>query len=107
MDGSDMRNLFSVKGPSSRSFETGTCSEESDYTGPVDDRRDSDLDVTLVDALDSSDDEDLAWLLPEETHSPEHYLQQLEIFDEHEYAAQDHSEGTTRLINRMEKQWSE
>jgi hypothetical protein len=102
-----MRNLRSVKGPSGRSFETGTCSEESDYTGPVADSEDADSDVTLVDAPDGSDDEDLAWLLPKETHSPEYYLQQLEIFDEHEYTAQDYSGGTTRLIDRMEEQWDE
>jgi hypothetical protein len=102
-----MRNLFSVKGPSGRSFETGTCSEESDYTGPVDDSGDSDLDVTLVGALDGGEDEDLAWLLPKEAHSPEYYVQQLEIFDEHEYTVQDYSDGTTRLIDRMEEQWNE
>jgi hypothetical protein len=102
-----MRNLSLVKGSSGRSFETGTRSEESDYTRPVDDTGDSDSGVTLVDAQDGSDDEDLAWLLPKETHSPEHYLQQLEIFDEHEYTAQDYSESTTRLIDRMEEQWNE
>jgi hypothetical protein len=102
-----MQNLSLVKGPSGRSFETGTCSGESDYTGPVDDSGDSDSDVTLVNALDSSDDEDLAWLLPKETHSPEYYLQQLEIFDEHEYKAQDYSDGTTCLMDRMEDQWNE
>jgi hypothetical protein len=82
-----MRNLSLVNGPSSHSFETGTCSKESDYTGPVDDSRDSDLDVTLVDTLDDSDDEDLAWLLPKKTHLPKYYLQQLETFNEHKYTA--------------------
>jgi hypothetical protein len=106
-NGGDMRGLLSVKGPSSRSFETGTCSEESDYTRPIDDNRDWDSDVTLVDALDSSEDEDLAWLLPTEAHSPEYYVQQLKIFNEHEYTAQDYSDGTTRLIDRMEEQWNE
>lgn len=101
-----MRNLSSVKRSSGRSFEIGTCSEESDYTGPVDDRGDSDSDVTLVDAPDGSDDEDLAWLLPKETHSPEYYIQQLESFDEHEYTAQDYTDSTTGLIDRMEDQWN-
>jgi hypothetical protein len=101
-----MRSLSLVNGPSGRSFETGTCSEESDYTRPVDDSGDSDSDVTLVDTPDDSDDEDLAWLLPKETHSPEYYLQQLETFDEHEYTAQDYTDSTTRLIDRMEDQWN-
>jgi hypothetical protein len=100
-----MRNISLVKGPSDRLFETGTCSEESDYTGPVDDSGDSDSDVTLVDALDGGDDdEDLAWLLPKEAHSPEYYVQQLEVFDKHEYTAQDYSDSTTRLIDRIEEQ---
>jgi hypothetical protein len=55
-----MRNLRLVKGPSSHLFETGTCSKESDYTRPVADSGDADSDVTLVDAPDGSDDEDLA-----------------------------------------------
>jgi hypothetical protein len=69
-----MRSLLSVKGPSGRSFKPETCSEESDYTSLVDDSRNSDSDVALVDALDSSNDEDLAWLLPTEAHSPEYYI---------------------------------
>lgn len=101
-----MRNLSLVKGPSGRSFEPGTCSEESDYTGPINDSGDSDSDVTLVDALGGSDNEDLAWLLPKDTHTPEYYLQQLEMFDEHKYTAQDYTDSTTRLIDRIEDQWN-
>ena len=60
-------------------------SNDSDYT-----RSDTDdgveIDIDLIDVNESADinnknDEDVAWLSLDKDHPPEHYLQQLEMFD--------------------------
>lgn len=38
-------------------------------------------------------------------HPPEYYLQQLEEFDESEYAREDYSPGSTVLLDGIEEQW--
>ncbi|KAH8710290.1 hypothetical protein GQ44DRAFT_714462 [Phaeosphaeriaceae sp. PMI808] len=85
-----------------------SSSNESDYTGPdVDDGVESDTDLTDVDAFADKNDEDEAWLSPNEDHPPEHYLQQLETFDEQEYTKEDYADSSTRLLDRMEDQWNQ
>ena len=75
-----------------------------------------DTDLTDVDTCTDEDDEDdkqwegtedEAWLSPNEDHPPEHYLQQLETFDERAYTEEDYSNSSTRLLNRMEDQWNQ
>lgn len=69
------------------------------------------LDTDLTDINEfadnnNEDDEDKAWLFPNEDHPPEYYLQQLEVFNEQEYAKEDYKDSSTRLLNRMEDQWN-
>jgi len=86
-------------------------SEESEYTeSGVDDGVGSDTDLTDVDTCtdeDSDDTEDEAWLFPDEDLPPEHFLQQMETFDDQEYTEQDYKDGTTRLLDRMEDRWNQ
>ncbi|KAF2818073.1 hypothetical protein CC86DRAFT_337582 [Ophiobolus disseminans] len=100
-----MRRRSSVEGSSGSSYESETLSE-SDYTGPAGDNVDLDTDLTDVDAVADEDDEDEVWLSPNEDHPPEHYLQQLEIFDEEEYTKEDYKDSSTRLLNRIEDEWN-
>jgi hypothetical protein len=92
-------------------FSCEDSSGDGDYTGSdAGDRLESDTDLTDVDAVadeDDEDDEDEAWLSPSEDHPPEHYLQELEMFDEEEYTKQDYKDSSTRLINRMEDEWNQ
>jgi hypothetical protein len=93
-----------------------SSSDESEYTRPgVDDGVESDTDLTDVDTCtdeDGKDDKqcedvkDKAWPSPNENHPPEHYLQQLETFDEREYTKEDYKDSSTRLIDHMEDQWN-
>jgi hypothetical protein len=67
-------------------------SEESEYAeSDVDNSMSMDTDLTDVDTCTNEDDEedkqckgteDEAWLSSDEEHLPEHYLEQLEIFNE-------------------------
>jgi hypothetical protein len=92
-------------------------SDESEYVGSdVDDGVGSDTDLTDVDTCTDEDDEvdkqcegieDEAWLSPDKDHPPEHYLQQLETFDEQEYTKEDYKDSSTRLLDRMEDQWNQ
>ncbi|KAH8693429.1 hypothetical protein GQ44DRAFT_832724 [Phaeosphaeriaceae sp. PMI808] len=62
-------------------------------------------DPTDVDAYAAEDE---AWLSSlDKNHSPEHYLQQLDTFDEEEYTKQDYMDSTTRLLDRLEEKWNE
>lgn len=89
-----------------------SSSDESEYAGSdVDDGVESDTDLTDVDTCSDEDDEDdkqcegtedEAWLSSDEDHRPEHYLQQLETFDEREYTKEDYKDSSTRLLDRME-----
>jgi hypothetical protein len=92
-------------------------SEESEYTeSDVDNGVGLDTDLTDVDTCINEDDkedkqcegiEDEAWLSSDEDHPPEHYLQQLETFDEREYTKEDYKDSSTRLLDRMEDQWNQ
>lgn len=92
-------------------------SSASEYTeSDVDDGVGSHTDLTDVHTYTGEDDEndkhcegteDEAWLSLDEDHPPEHYLQQLQTFDDREYTKEDYKDGTTRLIDRMEDQWNQ
>ncbi|KAF2844244.1 hypothetical protein T440DRAFT_436700 [Plenodomus tracheiphilus IPT5] len=88
-----------------------SSSNNSDYTGS-----DTDNGVELVTDLtdvnefadnSNENDEDEAWLSLDRDHPPEHYLEQLEMFDEEEYTREDYKDSSTRLIDRMEDQWNQ
>jgi hypothetical protein len=88
-----------------------SSSNNSNYTGSDTDN-DVELDTDLIDVNKFADnnnenDEDEAWLSLDKDHPPEHYLQQLEMFDEQEYTRQDYKESSTRLIDHMEDQWNQ
>jgi hypothetical protein len=86
----------------------GSSSHGSDFKGSdADDYVESDADLTDVDTSADEDEEDRASLPLLKNHPPEYYLQLLEDFDEGEYIKQDYSDGTTRLIDRMQDQWNE
>ena len=91
-----------------RSSATSLSSEyfynKNDDTGSdADDFVESDTNLSDVE----KDDEDEAWLSPNEDHPPEHYLQQLETFDEQEYTREDYQDSSTRLLDRIEDQWNQ
>jgi hypothetical protein len=75
---------------SGSSFESGTFLEKNDYTRPTGDSVDSNTDLADINAFAYKDDQDEAWLFPNEDHPPKYYLQLLEIFDEQEYAKEDY-----------------
>jgi hypothetical protein len=97
----DMRRRSPVK----------SSSNDSDYTGSdTDDGVEPDTDLIEVNEFadnNNESDEDEAWLSLNKDHPPEHYLQQLEMFDEQEYTRQDYKDSSTRLIDRMEDQWNQ
>jgi hypothetical protein len=67
-----------------------------------------DTDLTDINEFANNEDhEDEAWLFPNEDHPPEYYLQQLEVFNEQDYAKEDYKDSSTRLLNRMEDQWNQ
>ncbi|XP_014550159.1 hypothetical protein COCVIDRAFT_116292 [Bipolaris victoriae FI3] len=66
-----------------------------------------DTDLTDVDEFADKNEQNGAWLFPNDDHPPEYYLQQLENFNEQEYAKEDYKDSSTRLLNRMEDQWNQ
>jgi hypothetical protein len=92
----DMRRRSPVK----------SSSNDSDYTrSDTDDGVEPDTDLIEVNEFadnNNKSDEDEAWLSLNKDHPPEHYLQQLKMFDEQEYTRQDYKDSSTRLIDRME-----
>lgn len=89
-------------------------SDESEYTGSnVDGGIDSDTDLT--DPESCSEDqgergegsEHQAYFLAEKIVSREHYLQQLEDFDELEYTKEDYGDSSTRQLDYIEDQWNQ
>ena len=88
-----------------------SSSNDSDYTrSDTHDGMELDTDLTDINEFadnNDEDDEDEAWLFPNEDHPPEYYLQQLEVFNEQEYAKEDYKDSSTRLLNRMEDQWNQ
>ncbi|KAF1352703.1 hypothetical protein EJ07DRAFT_168822 [Lizonia empirigonia] len=88
-----------------------SSSTNSNYTRThTDDGVELDTDFTDVNEFADNNNEineDEAWLFPIEDHPPEYYLQQLEVFNEQEYAKEDYKDSTTRLLNFMEDQWNQ
>ena len=66
---------------------------------------DDDVDEVIEDVQDVEGLIDCAYLLADEVHPPEYYLKQMEEFDESEFTTEDYSDGTTRLLDRIEEQW--
>ena len=97
-----MQRCSLVNGSSSSSCESEPLFDESDCTRPACDSVDLDTDLTDVDAFADKDDEDEAWLLPNEDHPPKYYLQQLEIFNKQEYTKEDYKDSSTHLLNCIE-----
>jgi hypothetical protein len=69
------------------------------------------MDTNLIDVNKSANnnnkkDENEAWLSLDKGQPPEHYLQQLEMFDEQEYTRQVYKDSSTCLIDCMEDQWN-
>ena len=58
-----------------------------------------------TDLTDPTDVADSTWLLADDDHPPEYYLQLAEDFDEMEDAKEDYSLGITRLLDLIEEQW--
>ena len=81
-----------------------SSSEESEYADSKTDEASSSTDLTDVDTCSDNDDDDRAWLLADEGHLPEYYLEQLNTFDEAEYAKEDYKPSSTRLLDRIEEQ---
>jgi hypothetical protein len=104
--GNMQRRSLAEQSPSC-SFKPGTPFEESDYTRPTDDGVDPDTNLTDVATFANKDDEDEASLSPDNDHPPEYYLRQLENFNEEEYVKEDYKKSSTRLLNRIEEQWSQ
>ncbi|KAJ0338342.1 hypothetical protein KNSL1_012488 [Colletotrichum chrysophilum] len=68
----------------------------------------SDIDATDVDALSEDDDfdvEDQIQLFDGNVFPPEHWLRELEGFNEDAFACQDYSPKTTVLLDAVEEQW--
>jgi hypothetical protein len=64
-----------------------------------------DVDEVIEDVENAEGRIDCAYLLADEVHPPEYYLKQMEEFDESEFTTEDYSDGTTRLLDRIEEQW--
>jgi hypothetical protein len=82
-----------------------SSSEESEYADSKTDEASYSTDLTDVDTGSDDDGDDQAWLLADEDHPPEYYLEQLNTFDEAEYAKEDYKPSSTRLLDRIEEQW--
>ena len=89
------------------SFKSGISLKERDYSSFTGDNVDPDTNLSYADAFADKDDEDRAYLSPDNDHPPEYYIQQLETFDEEEYVKEDYKESSTRLLNYMEEQWNQ
>jgi hypothetical protein len=91
-----------------RGSPAGSSSYGSEPKGSdADDYVESDADLTDVVTSADDDEENGASLPLLKNHPPEYYLRLLEDFDEGEYTKQDYSDGTTRLIDRMQDLWNE
>jgi hypothetical protein len=84
-------------------------SNDRNFTGSDTDNG-VEMDTDLIDvnkSADNNNENDEAWLSLDKDHPPEHYLQQLEMFDEQEYTRQVYKNSSTRLINHVEDQWNQ
>jgi hypothetical protein len=102
-----MQRRSLVKRSPNFSFKPGTSLKERDYSGPTGDDVDPDTNLSYADAFADEDDEDGAYLSPDNDHPPEYYIQQLETFNEEEYVKEDYKKSSTRLLNYMEDQWNQ
>jgi hypothetical protein len=83
-----------------------TDSETEYHSGSETEPTDVDDDVDeVIEDVQDVDGLDCVYLLADEVHPPEYYLKQMEEFDESEFTTQDYSDGTTRLLDRIEEQW--
>jgi hypothetical protein len=97
-----------------RSRSDSSSSDGSDWASSDSDE-DAPYQTDLTDYEDSSDNHsnasvnknatDLAWLLQDNAHPPEYYIDQLENFDESECLKQDYEASSTQLLDRIEQQW--
>lgn len=74
---------------------TEDCGSDTDLTEPEDE----------ADPLCNAGDASL--LFADNEHSAEHYIQQLQNFDETVYTQEDYGKGTTALLDRIEEKWSQ
>jgi hypothetical protein len=80
----------------------------TDVESVFDDEEAYDTDATEEHITAKNDDDDNpAWLLADNEHPPDYYIQGFEHFDETEYTQEDYSRGTTRLLDRSEQQWNQ
>ena len=99
------RRLLVERSPNS-SFKPGTLLKERDYSGPTGDDVYLDTNLLYADAFPDEDDEDGAYLSPDNDYLPEYYIQQLKTFNEEEYVKEDYKKSSTCLLNYMEEQWN-
>jgi hypothetical protein len=66
---------------------------------------DNDVDEVIEDVEDVEERINCAYLLADEIHLPEYYLEQIEEFDESDFTTEDYSKGTTRLFDRIKEYW--
>ena len=65
----------------------------------------TDNDVDTEETIHDGEESNLIQLLADNEHPPEYYIRQQEEFDESEYTKQDYSNGSTKLLDRIEGQW--
>ena len=58
-----------------------------------------------TDLTNPTDIANSAWLLADDDHPPEYYLQLAEDFNKTEDTKEDYSFGITRLLDRIKEQW--
>jgi len=94
-----------------RRLSVDDLSDESEYAeSDENDGVESDTDLTDVETYgvnEQGENVDKAWHFADKNPPPQHYLQQLETFDETEYDREDYAPGSTRLLDRMEDKWNE
>ena len=95
-----------------RRLSVDDLSDESEYTeSDENDGVESDTDLTDVETCgvneQGEDVDDQAWHFADKNPPPQHYLRQLETFDETEYDKEDYAPGSTHLLDRMEDKWNE
>ena len=83
-----------------------SLSDESDVVfSDIEADPECETDLTSDGEDQQQDCSDLAELFADNEHPPEYYIQQLDNFDEMIYSQEDYSQGTTRLLDRVERQW--
>ncbi|CAN9247805.1 unnamed protein product [Alternaria alternata] len=83
------------------SFKPGTSLMERDYSGPTGDDVDLDTDLSYADAFADEDDEDGAYLSPDNDYPPEYYIQQLETFNEEDVREKKEEDAEGRSLQAL------